>query len=246
MKQKPLVGISDNYGEEGWHNLKTEYVSALADAGALPVIVPFSLDADVLAATLSRLDALVLSGGGDLAPETFGGDFSPYAHKPNLPRDHYDIMLYRLALAQRLPVLGICRGLQVINVACGGDIYQDLPHEVNPAMTRHSQQAPKCQGVHGITFDADSRTARLMPQLQFMCNSFHHQAIKHLGDDLRITATSDDGVIEGIEHISADVIAVQYHPERMALPGSDQLIFLKNWVNHISSANSPRSKANRY
>ena len=246
MKQKPLVGISDNYGEEGWHNLKTEYVSALADAGALPVIVPFSLDADVLAATLSRLDALVLSGGGDLAPETFGGDFSPYAHKPNLPRDHYDIMLYRLALAQRLPVLGICRGLQVINVACGGDIYQDLPHEVNPAMTRHSQQAPKCQGVHGITFDADSRTARLMPQLQFMCNSFHHQAIKQLGDDLRITATSDDGVIEGIEHISADVIAVQYHPERMALPGSDQLIFLKNWVNHIGSSNSPRSKANQY
>lgn len=246
MKQKPLVGISDNYGEEGWHNLKTEYVSALADAGALPVIVPFSLDADVLAATLSRLDALVLSGGGDLAPETFGGDFSPYAHKPNLPRDHYDIMLYRLALAQRLPVLGICRGLQVINVACGGDIYQDLPHEVNPAMTRHSQQAPKCQGVHGITFDADSRTARLMPQLQFMCNSFHHQAIRQLGDDLRITATSDDGVIEGIEHISADVIAVQYHPERMALPGSDQLIFLKNWVNHIGSSNSPRSKANQY
>ena len=246
MKQKPLVGISDNYGEEDWHNLKVEYVSALADAGALPVIVPFSLDADVLAATLSRLDALVLSGGGDLAPETFGGAFSPYAHKPNLPRDHYDIMLYRLALAQRLPVLGICRGLQVINVACGGDIYQDLPHEVNPAMTRHSQQAPKWQGVHGITFDADSNTARLMPQLQFMCNSFHHQAIKQLGDDLRITATSDDGVIEGIEHISADVIAVQYHPERMALPGSDQLIFLKNWVNHIGSANSPLSKVNRY
>lgn len=235
MKQKPLVGISDNYGEEGWHNLKTEYVSALADAGALPVIVPFSLDADVLAATLSRLDALVLSGGGDLAPETFGGAFSPYAHKPNLPRDHYDIMLYRLALAQRLPVLGICRGLQVINVACGGDIYQDLPHEVNPAMTRHSQQAPKWQGVHGITFDADSNTARLMPQLQFMCNSFHHQAIKQLGDDLRVTATSDDGVIEGIEHTSADVIAVQYHPERMALPGSQQLLFLKNWVEHINS-----------
>ena len=195
MKEKPLVGISDNYGEEGWHNLKVEYVSALADAGALPVIVPFSLDADVLAATLSRLDALVLSGGGDLAPETFGGAFSPYAHKPNLPRDHYDIMLYRLALAQRLPVLGICRGLQVINVACGGDIYQDLPHEVNPVMTRHSQQAPKWQGVHGITFDADSRTARMMPQLQFMCNSFHHQAIRQLGDDLRITATSDEGVI---------------------------------------------------
>ncbi|MGM9812629.1 MAG: gamma-glutamyl-gamma-aminobutyrate hydrolase family protein [Muribaculaceae bacterium] len=235
MKQKPLVGISDNYGEEGWHNLKVEYVSALANAGALPVIVPFSLDADVLAATLSRLDALVLSGGGDLAPETFGGDFSPFAHKPNLPRDHYDIMLYRLALAQRLPVLGICRGLQVINVACGGDIYQDLPHEVNPAMTRHSQQAPKWQGVHGITFDADSRTARLMPQLKFMCNSFHHQAIKQLGDDLRITATSDDGVIEGIEHTSADVIAVQYHPERMAMPGSQQLLFLKNWVDHISS-----------
>ena len=235
MKQKPLVGISDNYGEEGWHNLKVEYVSALAAAGALPVIVPFSLDADVLAATLSRLDALVLSGGGDLAPETFGGAFSPYAHKPNLPRDHYDIMLYRLALAQRLPVLGICRGLQVINVACGGDIYQDLPHEVNPAMTRHSQQAPKWQGVHGITFDADSRTARLMPQLQFMCNSFHHQAIRQLGDNLRVTATSDDGVIEGIEHTDADVIAVQYHPERMALPESLQLQFLTNWVNHLGT-----------
>ena len=246
MKNKPLVGISDNYGEEGWHNLKVEYVSALADAGALPVIVPFSLDADVLAATLSRLDALVLSGGGDLAPETFGGAFSPYAHKPNLPRDHYDIMLYRLALAQRLPVLGICRGLQVINVACGGDIYQDLPHEVDPAMTCHSQKAPKWQGVHSITFDADTATARLLPQLQFMCNSFHHQAIRQLGDNLRVTATSDDGVIEGIEHTDADVIAVQYHPERMALPGSDQLIFLKNWVDHIGSANPPRSKVNRH
>ncbi|MGN0214681.1 MAG: gamma-glutamyl-gamma-aminobutyrate hydrolase family protein [Muribaculaceae bacterium] len=234
MKSMPLVGISDNYGEEGWHNLKVEYVAALAAAGALPVIVPFTLDSEALASTLSRLDAVVLSGGGDLAPETFGGEFSPYAHKPNLPRDRFDIMLYRLAVAQHLPVLGICRGLQVINVAEGGDIYQDLAHEIDVSMTRHSQTAPKWQGVHGITFTPNTATARLLPQLNFQCNSFHHQAIKRLGNNLLATAVSDDGIIEGIEHTQADVIAVQYHPERMALPGTHQLQFLKNWVDHLN------------
>ena len=89
--------------------------------------------------------------------------------------------------------------------------------------------------MHSITFDADTATARLLPQLQFMCNSFHHQAIRQLGDNLRVTATSDDGVIEGIEHTDADVIAVQYHPERMALPESLQLQFLTNWVNHLGT-----------
>lgn len=233
MKQKPLVGISDNYGEEGWHNLKEDYVSAVAAAGALPVIVPCSHNATTLASTLSRLDGLVLSGGGDLAPETFGGEFSPYAHKPNLQRDRFDIMLYRLAVEHNVPVLGICRGLQVINVAEGGNIYQDLAHELDVAMTLHSQTAPKWQGVHAVTFAPDTLTAKYMPQLTFQCNSFHHQAIKRLGSNLRVTATSDDGIIEGIEHLHADVIAVQYHPERMALPGTHQLQFIENWVNHL-------------
>ncbi|MGM9803074.1 MAG: gamma-glutamyl-gamma-aminobutyrate hydrolase family protein [Muribaculaceae bacterium] len=233
---RPLVGISDNYGAEGFHNLKVEYVTALIDAGALPVIIPLTPNHEVLSATLSRLNGLVLSGGGDIAPQWFGGTRSPYAHAPNPERDSYDIALYKLAVQLQLPVLGICRGLQVINVAEGGDIYQDLPHEIDPSMTRHSQTAPKWQGVHALNVVPGTRLADLLPGQHLMCNSFHHQAVKRLGNNLRVAAWSDDHVVEAIESTCHNVIAVQYHPERMAQPGTPHLQLLANWVHQLTAA----------
>lgn len=141
------------------------------------------------------------------------------------------MLLYRTALQMRLPVLAICRGLQVVNVAHGGTLYQDLPSQLQPSMTRHSQTAPKWQGVHRITVTPGTHTARLLDNRLDLCvNSFHHQAVRTVGHGLTVTAVSDDGLVEGLELPDAPVVAVQYHPERMVRTDPAQRALFTNWL----------------
>jgi putative glutamine amidotransferase len=190
------------------------YVRALEDAGALPVVVPPVEPGDV-PPLLARLDGLVLSGGPDLAPDAYGA--KPHveldATEPQLDRFEYAVA--REALSLGLPILGICRGAQTLNVVRGGTLHQHLPDVVDGSIA-HRQNVDGRVPTHPVLIDPESRLATVLGTTQLSVNSFHHQAVQRLGSGLSACAWAPDGTIEAIEDPKRRfVLAVQWHAETL-------------------------------
>ena len=179
---------------------------------------------------VGRVDGLLLTGGGDIDPALYGAQPHPSFVAAEPGRDAYEIALVRAALAADLPVLAICRGMQVLNVACGGDLVQDIPTEVNGALP-HAVNEPRYALAHEVWVTATSRFAALMKdELEdgesCQVNSRHHQAVRHAGDGLEVVATAPDGVIEALERPAARFcLAVQWHPENFWRTGEFRPLF---------------------
>jgi putative glutamine amidotransferase len=190
------------------------YPEAIRRAGAVPVIIP-PLDTDSIEALLDGLCGLCLSGGPDLHPTVYGASPHP-ALGPTEPHlDLFEVALVRAAEARELPVLAICRGLQVLNVARGGTLVQDLPSE-RPSNVVHLQTRVASSPTHDVSLKRDSVVAAALGSADVRVNSFHHQAIDVLGDGLRAVGWAIDGVIEAVEATDrAFTIAVQWHAESM-------------------------------
>jgi putative glutamine amidotransferase len=225
---KPLIGVTTSelrpselmtlrrHGEPPTAEmaLGMTYVRAIGAAGALPVVMPPLPPADV-PALVARLDGLVLSGGPDLAPEAY--DAQPHAElgatEPDL--DVFEYAVAREALRLKLPILGVCRGAQALNVARGGSLHQHLPDVVHDAIA-HRQGEDGRVPTHVVEVLAGSRLAGVLGSLHLGVNSFHHQAIDRLGTGLRACAWAPDGTIEGIEDATLPfVVAVQWHAETL-------------------------------
>jgi putative glutamine amidotransferase len=189
---------------------------ALESAGLVPVIVPPLANDDAADAILSRVDGVVLTGGEDVEPSRYGQPRIPECGKSNPARDDTEIALVRAARRTGKPLLAICRGPQLLNVALGGTLFQDIPSEV-PGALEHNPKGDRSARTHRVTVEPRSRIAQAVGNTGFSVNSFHHQSIRDVAPGLRVTATAPDGVIEGVE--SADeswwAIAVQWHPEEM-------------------------------
>ncbi len=214
------VGITCVYNEElGIVQLGQDYISAVEKAGGIPVPV-VTRDENVLAGVLGLIGALVLSGGGDLDPGTFGEEPAPGIGSISPGRDFVELRLAELALNRHLPVLGICRGIQVLNVAAGGTIHQDLD-AVNCGRLEHFQRAPRSHPFHSADIMNDTLLCHSLGNLnRIKVNSFHHQAVKSPGRGAIVSAISPDGVIEALEfprHPFA--LGVQWHPENLAVEG---------------------------
>jgi putative glutamine amidotransferase len=197
--------------------INQSYVRALVAAGCAPVLIPILDDDDRLRAIYERLDGIVFSGGADVAPEEYGEQPIGNVNIIEAPRDRTELTLARWAFAEDLPTLGICRGQQLLNVALGGSLYQDLRHQ-GVTSVEHSDADGRARTalMHRVRLDPDSRLAQLIDETTIEVNSLHHQAVKAVAPQLRITGTSDDGVIEALE--SSDrrfLIAVQWHPEEI-------------------------------
>lgn len=191
------------------------YVRATKRAGGLPLILPPVLDEGEEGATLSLLDGLMLSGGGDIDPQRYGADSSPLVKGVNADRDHAELTLARKALCVGMPILAICRGIQVLNVALGGTLYQDIPTEL-PESLPHSPAEGEVRdaSAHLVRLTDDSHLARIFGRTEMRVNSFHHQTLRQVAPDLVVTGHAPDGVIEAAEHVSHPFcIAVQWHPE---------------------------------
>jgi len=168
---------------------------------------------------IERLDALLISGGADIEPHHFGEELHPKT-EANVPeRDAYELCLIRAAWERDLPLLAICRGVQVMNVALGGTLIQHLPDLVNGEVDHHSGH--DISERHIITIDGASKLGEIVGQLRFATNSTHHQALAKIGEPLRITARADDGIIEAVEAVQPRRfwIGVQWHPERTIAKG---------------------------
>lgn len=188
-------------------------IEAVIKSGGLPVILP-SVDGSLAASYLDLFDGIIFAGGSDIDPTFFNEEPHQKLGPTYLKRDQFEISLAKEAFAAGKPMIGICRGMQLINVALGGTLYQDLSEAPQPTL-KHSQDAPGNFPSHHVNTSEDSRLTILVGTRPYV-NSRHHQALNKIADQLQVTAQADDGIPEAIETTASDqILAVQWHPENM-------------------------------
>ncbi|MDO5521719.1 MAG: gamma-glutamyl-gamma-aminobutyrate hydrolase family protein [bacterium] len=214
-----------------------DYSESVTLAGAVPLILTVQDEEEAVRSQIERVDALVFSGGYDLDPQLYGEE--PMWEQGFIyPKvDQFYITAIKIARELGKPVLGICKGIQAINVAFGGTLYQDLKKQV-PGSIKHSQSSPRQYGSHLVKVDKDSFLGECLGE-ETQINSFHHQAVKDVATGFRVTAMATDGVIEGIESTEGSfVAAVQWHPEMMASHGNKEMIGLfKYFLEKVEKEN---------
>ncbi len=208
--RQPVIGITGNY-EDLTCKLGQGYYQSVVAAGGVPVIIPPVADTDTIVNTLSRIDGLILSGGGDFNPLWTGEEPSVKLGGINKERDLPELLITRLAYNRQIPMLGICRGIQTLAIALGGEVDQDISDK---GTVKHSQNADRSEPTHSVTIAHDSILAQLYNHERIAVNSFHHQAVKAPGDKFRVVAKAADGIIEAIESTEfKSILGVQWHPE---------------------------------
>jgi putative glutamine amidotransferase len=201
--------------------MSQRYILALTAAGGVPWMIPL-VDEGTLASLYDELDGIFLPGGADIDPLTYGADPHPLCDKTDRERDRVELSLARHALADRKPVLGVCRGMQLMNVAAGGDLYQDIAEQM-PGAIKHdyfpfdAQNYPRDFLAHEVDVHEGSHLATLLGSGPLRVNSMHHQGVKSLGRGLVPTAVAGDGLIEAFEAADGHyLVAVQWHPEALS------------------------------
>lgn len=236
----PMIGITCNYDSkdtvgqsscmgiagQDWNFVAGDYVYAVEKAGGIPVILPRLKKMEVLEPFLEKLDGILVSGGHDVNPRSYGSRITGKCGRIVPERDEMDLFITRYALDHEKPLLGICRGIQILCAATGGTIYQDLESE-GGFMHHFMDNSPREYPVHKIEIEQDSLLGKIFGKTEVEVNSYHHQAVKKVGPGIKITARSEDGVPESIEleDTKAFVLGVQWHPEMMFTSEEQQKIF---------------------
>ena len=246
---RPVIGISCNR-KAGTSRIADAYFQSVVMTGGAPVLLPVTTDIEALAAAIDQLDGLILSGGGDIDPAYLGEEPVPELGSTDAYRDEFDFIVLRLAFNRQIPVFGICRGHQVINVAFGGTLYQDIT--AHYSKIKHKQKEARDKATHTVSLiDTPSRLWTAFKRLaslenpfyssqyrreilEIPVNSFHHQAVKDLAPEFITTAISPDGLIEAMEHPEYAIFSVQWHPESMAVAGNETMLDLFRY--HIRQA----------
>lgn len=226
---RPIIGISGNFNA-GQTTLLEGYYKSIEAAGGVPFIIPPTSSEETILALLDRIDGLLLSGGADVNPLYWNEDPKSQLGEINSERDACELLLTRLAYDRQLPIFGICRGMQVLALALGGTVHQDL-HSDLPDVTllKHSQQAPRHTATHYVEALAGTLIHRLCGE-RFAVNSFHHQAVNEPGEHFQITACAADGVAEAMESTEGrPILGVQWHPECFISNNDDAFLSLFRW-----------------
>ena len=227
-RKKAVIGIS-GYVDGTTSKLGMTYVESVRKAGGIPFVIPLTTDTSQISDIVSVIDGLIMSGGEDVSPFLFSEEPHVKLGEVVPDRDVFDLELIKQAIAAGKPVLAICRGEQVLNVALGGSLYQDIPSQVEGAV-QHSQKAPRDYGSHSIKIVEGSLLYKLLGVNEIKVNSFHHQSVKDLGTGLKVTASAPDGVVEAIELEGGRGLGVQFHPEGFVFGGNMKFLPIFQWL----------------
>jgi len=230
---KPRIGITCNVANKNsdfYAKLHYRNIDVISKAGGLPIILPST--GEECEEYLAILDGIYFSGGIDINPMFFGEDPICGVESTNIERDRFEIELYKKAVRMDLPMLGVCRGMQVINVAAGGTIYQDLSAQLPNSICHNQDGSPLSDYFHKILIEENSKLYNIHKNKEIYTNTFHHQAVKDVAPGFKITAKTKDGVIEAIESINNRyILAVQWHPEHMYYAHDEHFEIFKSFIN---------------
>ena len=232
----PVIGIS-SFSDNGRCQVNLTYVNSVRMAGGVPLVIPVTGDDAQIEVILSAIDGLVMTGGEDFDPLKWFGEEPIRGLGEVVPeRDDFDVKLVRAAVAKGIPVLAICRGEQLLAVAFGGSLWQDIPSQVKESYVKHRQSPTTgTYGTHSISIEKGSLLSRVLgDRTSAVVNSFHHQAIKQVPQGLKVVATAADGIIEGVERSGrlapdytdggAMILGVQFHPEIITNAGNPEFL----------------------
>ena len=213
---KPVIGITCLHDwAEGRHRQNDTYINSISKAGGIPILLPCLKDANDIESHLTLIDGLVVSGGPDADPLYFDAEPEAGLGAVNPDMDAYEIPLIQKALELDMPILGICRGEQMLNIAAGGTLIQHI-HATVPGALKHRQEAPRHYPTHSIQVSADTKLAAMLGAGSLRVNTFHHQSVRDLAPGFVASAAAPDGIIEAIEsNTHSYAVGVQWHPEGM-------------------------------
>ncbi|MBI5032084.1 MAG: gamma-glutamyl-gamma-aminobutyrate hydrolase family protein [Chloroflexi bacterium] len=236
---KPLIGIPtfthEVEGSVRYEGLAT-YTRAIERAGGAPIFIPLDLGDDALRIIFDRMDGLLFQGGGDVHPSEYGESVAEYCGAIDRACDETELRLLRWSFDTGKPLLAICRGIQVLNVAAGGSLYQDIDAQL-PTSIRHPHRKgnPSNYRAHAIEIEPNSRLARAVGTTRIEVNSRHHQSVKQVAPGFHVTARAPDGVIEAIESTNGNyALGVQFHPENLIDDDPRILQMFKEFIQAVS------------
>jgi putative glutamine amidotransferase len=214
--KRPVIGITmDHRNEGGSYLLNFDYPKAVEAAGGLPLGIPYTADHSLIPQILDALDGVLFTGGNDLDPKLYGQEWHPKAVPVDPARQNFELALLAEVERRRLPVLAICLGCQLFNVFRGGTLHQFLP-DINARQDHRRAAEGEPIRRHGIRIEPDSALGKAIRKSEISANTYHKQAVDKVGRGLRVTAISDDGIVEGLEDPTLPLFAaVQWHPERL-------------------------------
>ena len=234
--KRPVIGITGNYADQTC-TLAEGYYQSVLNAGGIPVIIPPRYveegdDCSDLSGVLDNIDGIVFSGGGDPNPLLFGEEPVVQLHGITPERDLQELKLVRMAYDRQIPMLGICKGIQMINAALGGTLYQDIHSQKDGGVwVKHSQDEDRRFPSHTVKVENGTLLHKLFGKDTLQVNSFHHQACKDIAPCLRLSAISPDGIVEAIESNEyKSILGVQWHPETFVLRNSDEMMPIFHWL----------------
>jgi putative glutamine amidotransferase len=233
MKTKPVILIPSAINDEtNRFYARKQYCDALINAGSLPFMMPLTDDTHLIDAYINMCDGILIMGGVDVDPRLYGDINRTYNGRISPQRDFVETYVIKKAAQSDLPLLGICRGMQILNTAMGGTLYQDI-YAQNGTDMQHSQNAPEWYDTHSVTAAKGSWIYQAAGLEKINVNSFHHQAVKDIAPGFEAICYADDGIIEAIESANKKMLGVQWHPELMYEKSKEQEAIFNKFVQLI-------------
>ncbi len=230
--RKAIIGIAANQDKDyKEYRLNKSYSKAIISAGGLPVILPVISDETIIKDYIKGIDGLLLTGGGDPDPLIYGENPLPFTGNIDPLRDSFELEVFKYAYQDNLSILGLCKGCQIINIAMGGTLYQDLNKQREDVL-KHNQEAPTWYPTHSVNIKRDAYLNKIIKEEKIKVNSMHHQSIKDVSLKFSVSARAEDGVIEAIEiKEKRFIIGVQWHPETMWEKSRENFNIFKEFVS---------------